>query len=140
MVEQQQRPGGVALEATGVDLGLEVQDDSLVAEADAEVLKASVPASGLRQHVVELIAEHGGGVTGRGPQRRFAPPGAMVVVEHPPAHDRVAQLHGTCRDGVSLEVVLLAVDVRSCPGSSRPWCSRTSTSTCAGRRRKRPLR
>ena len=85
VVEQQQRPGGVALETAGLDVRLEVQYDPLVAEADAEVLKAPVPAAGLRQHVVELVAEHGGGVTGRGPQRAFAAPAAMVVVEHPPA-------------------------------------------------------
>ncbi len=94
----------------GPGLGLDVQNHSLVAEADAEVLQASVPAAGRRQHVVELVAEHGGGVTGRGPQRRLAAPGAVIVVEHPPADDRVAQLHGPCRDGVVLEVVLLAVD------------------------------
>ena len=31
----------------------------------------------------------------------------MVVVEHPPAGDRVAQLHCARGDGVPLEVVLL---------------------------------
>ena len=110
MVEQQQRPRGVALQTAGVDLGLEVQHDALVAEADAEVLKAPVPAAGLRQDVVELVAVHGGGVTGRGPKRGFAAAGAMIVVEHPPVGDRVAQVHDACRDGMSLEVVLLAVD------------------------------
>ena len=94
VVEQQQRPGGVGLETAGVDLRLEVEHNPLVAEADAEVLKASVPASGLRQHVVELVAEHGGDVTARSPQVGFAAPAAMIVVEHPPAHDRVAQLDG----------------------------------------------
>ena len=34
----------------------------------------------------------------------------MVVVEHPPACDRVAQLHGARGDGVPLDVVLLTVD------------------------------
>ena len=34
----------------------------------------------------------------------------MIVVEHPPVRERVAQLHDTGGDGVSLEVVLLAVD------------------------------
>ena len=90
VVEEQQRAGGVALEAAGVDLGLEVEHDSLVAEADAEVLKAPVPAAGLRQRVVELVAVHGGGVTGRGPKRRFAAAGTMIVVEHPPVSERVA--------------------------------------------------
>ena len=110
VVEQQRRPRGVALNAAGLDLGLDVQDHSLVAEADAEVLQASVPAAGRRQHVVELVVEHGGGVTGRRPQTRLAAPGSMVVVEHPPADDRVAQRYGPCRDGVVLEVVLLTVD------------------------------
>ena len=116
MVQEQQRAGGVALEAAGVDLGLEVQHDALVAEADAEVLKAAVAASGLRQRVVELVAVHGGGVTGRGPERGFAAAGAMIVVEHPPARDRVAQLDDTCGEGVSLEVVLFAVDVLQLSG------------------------
>ena len=116
VVQEQQRAGGVALEAAGVDLGLEVEHDALVAEADAEVLKAAVAASGLRQRVVELVAVHGGGVTGRGPERGFAASGAMIVVEHPPVRDRVAQLHDTCGEGVSLEVVLLAVDVLQLSG------------------------
>ena len=34
----------------------------------------------------------------------------MIVVEHPPVSERVAELHRTCGDRVSLEVVLLAVD------------------------------
>jgi hypothetical protein len=45
-----------------------MQHHAFVAETDAEVLKAPVSASGLRQPVVELIAEHGGGgMTGRSP-------------------------------------------------------------------------
>ena len=140
MVEQQQRPGGVALQTAGLDVRFEVQYDPFVAEADAEVLKAPVPATGLRQDVVELIAEHGGGVTGRGPERGFAAAGAMVVVEHPPLGDRVAELHGPGRDRALLEVVLLAVDALQLSGLSWPCCSRTSTSTCSGSRRKRPLR
>ena len=116
MVQEQQRAGGVALEAAGVDLGLEVEHDAFVAEADAEVLKAAVAAAGLRQDVVELVAVDGGGVTGRGPERRFAAAGSMIVVEHPPVSERVAQLHGACGDGVSLEVMLLAVDVLQMSG------------------------
>ena len=115
VVEQQHRPGGVRLEATGLDVGLEVQHNPFVAEADAEVLKASIAASGLRQDVVELIVEHRGGVTGGGPQKGFATPGAMIVVEHPPVRDRVAQLHRARRDGVPLEVVALAVDAPQLP-------------------------
>jgi hypothetical protein len=34
----------------------------------------------------------------------------MVVIEHPPTCDRVAQLRGPCGDGVPLEVALLTVD------------------------------
>ena len=52
---------------------------------------------------------HGGGVTGRGPERGFAAARAVVVVEHPPVRGRVAQLHDTGRVGMLLEVVLLAV-------------------------------
>src|SRR5450755_2773779 len=91
-------------------MGLDVQHHPLVAEADAEVLQAPVPAAGRRQHLVELAAEHGGGVTGRDPHRRFAAPPAVIVIEHPPADDRVAQLDRSCPDGVVLEVMLLAVD------------------------------
>ena len=47
-----------------MDLRLEVEHDALVTEADAEVLQAAVAASRLRQRVVELVAVHGGGVTG----------------------------------------------------------------------------
>ena len=110
VVKQQQRPGGVALETVGLDVRFDVQYHPLVAEADAEVLKSPVSATGLRQDVVELIAEYGGDMTGRGPQRAFPPPAAMVVVEHPPLCDRVAQLDDTRSDRAVLEVVLLAVD------------------------------
>jgi hypothetical protein len=110
VVKQQQRPSGVALETVGLDLRFDVQYHPHVAEADAEVLKTPGPATGSRQDVVELIAECGGDVTGRGPQRAFPPPAAMVVVEHPPLRDRVAQLDDTRSDRVLLEVVLLAVD------------------------------
>ena len=34
----------------------------------------------------------------------------MIVVEHPPVSERVAQLHDASGVGMSLEVVLLAVD------------------------------
>jgi hypothetical protein len=34
----------------------------------------------------------------------------MIVVEHPPLGDRVAELHGAGRDRVLLEVALLSVD------------------------------
>ena len=40
----------------------------------------------------------------------------MIVVEHPPARERVAELDRAGRDGVPLEVVLLAVDVLQLPG------------------------
>ena len=63
MVEQQQRPGRVRFQPTRRNVGLQVQHDPLVAEADPEVLKAPVSASGLRQHVVELITEHRRDVT-----------------------------------------------------------------------------
>jgi len=43
VVEQQQRPGGVALQTAGLDARFEVKDDPFVAEPDAEVLKAPVP-------------------------------------------------------------------------------------------------
>ena len=78
------------MQTPDLDLGLKVEHDALVAEADAEVLKAPVPAAGLRQRVVELVAVHGGGVTGRGPKRRFAAAATMIVVEHPPVSERVA--------------------------------------------------
>ena len=90
VVQEQERAGGVALEAAGVDLGLEVEHDALVAEADAEVLKAPVPTPGLRQDVVQLVTVHRGGVTGRAPDRRFPAAGAMIVIEHPPVSERVA--------------------------------------------------
>jgi hypothetical protein len=92
VIEQQQRPGRVRLQATVWDLRLDVDHDLLVAEPHAEILQAPVPASGLRQHVVELISEHRSGVTARRPHARFAAPCAMIVVEHPPVHGRVAQL------------------------------------------------
>jgi hypothetical protein len=111
VVQEQERAGGVARETAALDLGLEVQHDALVAKADAEVLQAAVASSGLRQRVVELIAVHGDGVTARGPKRGLAAAGAMIVVEHPPVRERVAQLQDTCGEGVSLEVVVLAVDV-----------------------------
>ena len=111
MVKQQQGPGGVGLETAGADLRLEVEHNPLVAEADAEVLKASVPASGVRQHVVELGAVHGGGVTGRSPQRGFAAPATMIVVEHPPVHDRVAQFDGARVLGAMFDVMVLAVNL-----------------------------
>jgi hypothetical protein len=63
VVEQQQRPRGVALEPAGMALRLDLTDDPFVAEADAEVLEASVPASRLGQHVVELFVEHRCGMT-----------------------------------------------------------------------------
>ena len=110
MVQQQQRSRGVALQTAGRDVRFEVQYDPFVAEADAEVLKAPVPASGLRQDVVELVAEHGGGVTGRGPQRGFAASGVMVLVEHPPAVRSRRSVARRPRQRVPLEVVLLAVD------------------------------
>jgi len=97
-------------------LRLKVEHDALVAEADAEVLKAAVAPSGLRQDVVELGAVDGGDMTGRGPNRGLAPSGAMIVVEHPPESNRVAQLHGTCGNAPLLEVVLFAVDVAQMPG------------------------
>ena len=40
----------------------------------------------------------------------------MIVIEHPPVRERVAQLHDACGDRVSLEVVLLAVDVLQLSG------------------------
>ena len=40
----------------------------------------------------------------------------MVVVEHPPVGDRVAQLHGPGRNRALLEVVLLAVDALQLSG------------------------
>jgi len=110
MVEQQQRPRGVGFQPTDLDLRLEMQHDAFVAETDPEVLKAPVPASGRRQPVVELIAEDGRSVTGRSPQRGFAASAVMVVIEHPPACDRVAQLHRSSGDGVPLDVELLTVD------------------------------
>jgi hypothetical protein len=92
VVQEQQRARGVALQAARVDLRVDMQHDPLVAEVDADVLKAAVAASGLRQRVVELVAVDSGGVTSRGPKRGFAPAGSMIVVEHPPACERVAQL------------------------------------------------
>ena len=123
-----------------MDVGFEVQYDAFVAEADAEVLKAPVAASGLRQDVVELVAVHGGGVAGRGPDRGFAAAGSMIVVEHPPVRDRVAQLHGPCGDRVSLEVVLLAVDVLQLSGLSAAVLLADEHLDLLGSRRKRPLR
>ena len=116
MVQEQERAGGVALEASGLAVRLEVQHDALVAEADAEVLKPPVAATGLRQRVVELVAVHGVGVTGRGPKRGFAAARAVVVVEHPPMRERVAELHGACGEGVLLKVVLFAADVLQLSG------------------------
>jgi hypothetical protein len=111
VVEHEKRTGRVRLKAARVHLRLDVQGDPLVAEADPEVLKAPVAAAGLRQHVVELVRAHGGYMTARGPQARFAAPPAVIVVKHPPARDRIAQIHCACGDGASFEVVLLAVDV-----------------------------
>ena len=84
MVREQQGAGGVALQTPDLDLGLKVEHDALVAEADAEVLKAPVPTPGLRQDVVQLVAVHRGDVTGRAPDRRFPAAGSMIVIEHPP--------------------------------------------------------
>jgi hypothetical protein len=109
-VVEQQHPHGVRLQAADADPGLEVQHDPFIAEADAEILKAPVPAAGLGQDVVELIAVHGRGVTGRGPDAGFAARPAEVVVEHPLVRDRVAELHGAGCNRAPLEVVLLAVD------------------------------
>ena len=110
VIQQQHRPRRVGLEAIGLDAGLEVQHYTLVAEADAEVLKAPVAASGLRQQFVELITEDRPGVTGASPHAGFATAAAMVVIEHPPVCDGVAQLHRACRDSGPFEVVALAVD------------------------------
>ena len=93
-----------------------MEHDPLVAEADAEVLKASVPASRPRQHLVELSAVDGGGVTGRSPQRGFAAPATMIVVEHPPVHDRVAQFDGAGVLGALLDVMALAVNLSKLSG------------------------
>ena len=79
VVQEQQGAGGVALRRGG-DLGLEVQHDALVAEADAEVLKAPVPTPGLRQDVVQLVAVHRGDVTGRAPVS-LPGDGLMIVIE-----------------------------------------------------------
>jgi hypothetical protein len=35
---------------------------------------------------------------------------AVIVVEHPPVHDRVAQLHSACGQCVFVDVLALAVD------------------------------
>jgi len=67
MLEQQLRPRGVGLQSAGFHPRLQMQHHAFVAEADAEVLKTPVPAPGLRQYVVQLIAEHGRGMTGRSP-------------------------------------------------------------------------
>ncbi len=115
VVEQQHGAGSVGFETTGLGLRLEVQHHPLVAEADAEVLKAPVAAAGLRQHVVELISEDRCGVTGRGPFNGFATPAAMIVVKQPPVRKRVAQLHRTRRDRAPVEVVPLAVDPPQLP-------------------------
>jgi hypothetical protein len=72
VVEQQHRAGGVRLQATRLDLGLGVEHDALVAESDPEVLQAPVSAAVLGQRVVELVAEHGGGVAAGGPDAGFA--------------------------------------------------------------------
>ena len=56
MVEEEHGAGGVGLQALRFDVGLEVDDDAFVAEADAEVLQASVPAAGLGEVVVELVS------------------------------------------------------------------------------------
>ena len=116
VVKQQQRASRVRLQASALDLGLEVQDDPFVAEADAEVLKAPVPAAGLRQHVVELVAEDGGGVTARSPEASFAAPATMIVVEHPPVHDRVAQFDRARIPGALLDVMALAVNLSKLSG------------------------
>ena len=127
-------------ETTGLGLGLDVQHHPLVAEADPEVLQAPVPAARRRQHVVELVAEHGGGVTGRRPHSRFAAPPAVIVVEHPPADDRVAQLDRSCRDGVVLEVMLLAVDPSQLRCVVAAVVFAHEDLDLLGKRRKRPLR
>jgi hypothetical protein len=116
VVQEQQGAGGVALETAGVTVRVQVEHDTFVAEADAEVLQASVATPGLRQDVVQLVPVDGGGVTARGPQRGFVPSGAVVVVENPPVGRRVAQLHRTRGDGASFEVLLLALDVLQLPG------------------------
>ena len=140
VVQEQQRPGGVALQTAGVDLGLEVQHDPLVAEADAEVLQAPVPTTGLRQDVVELIAVNGRSVTGRAPKRGFAAPGTMIVDEHPPVRDRVAERHGPGRNRALMEVVPLALDTLQPSGLVVAVLLAHEHLDLCGESQKRPLR
>ena len=109
VVEEQHRAGGVGLQALRFDVGLEVDDDAFVAEADAEVLQASVPAAGLGEGVVELVAVDGDDVAAGGPGAGFAAAGAVVVVEHPPARDRVADLDDPAAHGAALDMSALAL-------------------------------
>jgi hypothetical protein len=62
VVYEQQRAGGVGLKAPWPNAGLDVEHDALVAEADPEVLEASVPTAGLRQELIQLVIEDRRGV------------------------------------------------------------------------------
>lgn len=109
MVEQQHGAGGVGLQAVRFDVGLEVDDDAFVAEADAQVLQAPVSTAGLGHEVIELVAVHGDDVAAGGPGSGFAAAGAVGVVEHPPAGNRVAELDGAAANGAALDVSALSL-------------------------------
>ncbi len=109
MIEQEHGAGGVGLQALRFDVRFEVNDDAFVAEADAEVLQAPVATAGLGNMVVELVAVDRDDVSAGGPRCGFAAAGAVVVVEHPPARDRIAQLNNAAADGPALDVKALAV-------------------------------
>ena len=140
VVEEEHGAGGVGLQALRFDVGLEVDDDAFVAEADAEVLQAPVSTAGLGDVVVELVAVDRDDVAAGGPGAGFAAAGAVVVVEHPPARDRVADLDDAAADGAALDVGALALDPGELSGLPRSWCSRTSTSISGGNCGKRLLR
>ena len=94
-----------------------MQYDPLVAEADAEVLKAPVPASGLRQDVVELVAEARRRRDRSRPTAWLRAAGARWSSSS--THQcAIASLssHDARRDRALLEVVLLAVDALQLSG------------------------
>ena len=86
-----------------------MDDDAFVAEADAEVLQASIAAAGLGEEVVELVTGDRDDVAAGGPGPGFAAAGAVVVVEHPPTRDRIAELDNPAAHGAALDMSALAL-------------------------------
>jgi hypothetical protein len=116
MVEQQEAPGRVRLDAVRLDDGLEIQNDPLVPKPDPEVLKALVAAADRRQLVVELALEERRSVPGRTPLARLSPAPFVIVVQQPPVADRVLKLDAPARHGTAFELGELSADAPQGPG------------------------